>query len=353
MVLMLIRILALDFALQIALTALPLLEEEICTEILWQEHANRNVFSLWLGLIPKRGTVKAFVRPCRFQHTHKTSTCAAWQQWTVQQLQAWLSGTIKPEVVWETVLKENSVILWTVIASHDVQAQQSLWPNITTETNQLESTCASQCVHPCLDSLETMARTYVSLNALLHTTATKLENDHALINAQLFQTFITTLKTIQGSVWLFAKLEHGEDSPADNVSKILLYVDLNGPTISPTCVLLLVLPPVVFTPIPQLDSACLSVLPITTLMRAPEPVSKDVLPLMDHWVLLQIMPPEFARRIAKNPMLLLILRPETGTVFCFAPKTPMKPSLILQRRLVSADVQFFQAFLPRLKDSSV
>jgi hypothetical protein len=50
--------------------------------------------------------------------------------------------TIKPEAVWETVPMGNSVILWTVIASHDVQAQQSLWQNITTETNQLESICA-------------------------------------------------------------------------------------------------------------------------------------------------------------------------------------------------------------------
>ncbi len=154
-----------------------------------------------------------------------------------------------------------------------------------------------------------MARTYVSLNVPLHTMATKLENDHALISAQLFQAFITTLKTNPESVWLFAKLEPGEDSPVDNVLKILLYVALNGPTISPTCVLPPVLPPVVFTPIPQLDSACLSVLPITTLMIAPGPVSKDVLPLMDRWVLLETTPPEFVRRIAKNPMLLLIPRP--------------------------------------------
>jgi hypothetical protein len=74
---------------------------------------------------------------------------------------------------------------------------------------------------------------------------------------------------------------------------------------------------------------------------------------MDRWVLMETTPQEFARRIANNPMLLLILRLETGTVFCFALKTPMKPLLILQLRLVSADVLSSQAFLLRLKDSSV
>jgi hypothetical protein len=153
-----------------------------------------------------------------------------------------------------------------------------------------------------------MTRTYVSLNVLRHIMATKLENGHVSLNVPSLEVFFITHKINPGSVLLFAKLQLGDDSRVENVSKIPLYAALNGPIISPTCALPHALPPAVFMPTPLPNSVCLSALQLTTLMIAQEHVFKDVLRLMDLWVLLETTLQEFVKKIVKNPMHLLILK---------------------------------------------
>jgi hypothetical protein len=62
-------------------------------------------------------------------------------------------------------------------------------------------------------------------------------------------------------------------------------------------------------PIQQPNSVSQSVHLLTIQMIAHEHVSKDVLPQMDLWVLLETMRQEYANKIVNKRTLLLILKP--------------------------------------------
>ena len=102
--------------------------------------------------------------------------------------------------------------------------------------------------------------------------------------------------------------ELGDSHHPDNVLKIQFCVVPNGLTTSQICVLQHALLQAAYMLIQRLNSVFQYVLQHTIQMIAQENVFRDVHKQMDHWVLLVIIQPEFAKKIVKSPMLLLILK---------------------------------------------